>query len=247
VHDFAITRDFVVVFFCPVTVSIKRATAGRPPIAWEPELGIHVAIVPRNGNSEDVRWFTAPACMAWHSMNAFNDGDRIVVDVCRQESAVFPYADGSPTDPSRTAQHLTRWEFDFSRPGSFKETRLSDLISEYPRIDERRVGLEYRYGYLACCGGPGTDDIFHRGIARFDHVTREMRTWTDGLRFAVFVPRTPDSEEGNGFVMTNIFDEHRNASQLAIFDADAIERGPIARAQLEHRVPVGFHALWLPR
>jgi carotenoid cleavage dioxygenase-like enzyme len=240
-----------VMFFCPVTVSIKRAMVGGPAIAWEPELGTHVAIVPRNGSSEDVRWFSGAAGMAWHSMNAFNDGDRIVVDVCRQENAVFPRADGSPTDPRLAAQFLTRWEFDLSEPGRFAETKLSDLICEYPRIDERRVGLDYRYGYLACLGGPGTDNIFHRGLARFDHVTRAMRTWTDGPRFAVaepvFVPRTRDAIEGEGFVMTNIFDEHRNASHLAIFDAEAIERGPIARAHLNHRVPVGFHALWKPR
>jgi carotenoid cleavage dioxygenase-like enzyme len=239
-----------VVLFCPVTVSIKRAMAGRPPIAWEPEFGTQVAIVPRGAACEDVRWFIGPACMAWHSMNAFNDGERIVVDVCRQENAVFPRADGSPTDPLLAAQILTRWEFDFNKPGPFAERKLSNLICEYPRIDERRVGLDYRYGYVACMGGPGTDDIFHRGLARFDHVARAMRTWTDGPRFAVaepvFVPKTPDAREGEGFVMTNIFDEHRNASHLAIFDAAAIERGPIARAHVEHRVPVGFHALWKP-
>src|SRR5580658_1882305 len=139
--DFAITRDFIVMFFCPVTVSIKRAMAGGPAIAWEPEKGTQIAIVPRHQDCEDVRWFTGAAGMAWHSMNAFNDGERIVVDVCRQENAVFPRADGSPTDPLLAAQILTRWEFDFNNPGPFAERKLSDLICEYPRIDERRVGL----------------------------------------------------------------------------------------------------------
>lgn len=251
IHDFAVTRDFVVVFFCPVTVSIKRAMSGGPPIAWEPELGTHVAIMPRNGGSEDVRWFTGPARMAWHSMNAFHDNDRIVVDICEQGNAVFPRADGSATDAQLAAQFLARWEFDWRAPGSFEVTRLSDTICEYPRIDERRAGLEYRYGYVACIGGPGTDDIFHRGIARFDHVTREMKIYRAGSNFAVaepvFIPKTSGCAEGEGFVMTNIFDEKRNASHLAIFDAQAIEQGPIARAHLDHRVPVGFHALWKPR
>ena len=30
VHDFAITKDFVIIPMCPVTVSIKRAMAGAP-------------------------------------------------------------------------------------------------------------------------------------------------------------------------------------------------------------------------
>ena len=53
VHDFAVTRDFVVVAMCPVTVSIKRAMAGAPLIAWEPELGTQVGIMPRNGGVEE--------------------------------------------------------------------------------------------------------------------------------------------------------------------------------------------------
>ncbi len=251
IHDFAMTRDFVMVFFCPVTVSIKRAMNGGPPIAWEPELGTHVAMIPRNGGSEDVRWFAGPACMAWHSMNAFNQDDRIVVDVCEQENAVFPRADGSPTDARLASQFITRWEFDWRAPGSFKVTRPSNLICEYPRIDDRVAGLEYRYGYVACIGGPGTDDIFHRGIGRFDHLTREMKVYRAGANFAVaepvFVPKMSALHEGEGFVLTNIFDEERSASHLAIFDAQAIEQGPIARAHLDHRLPVGFHGLWKPR
>lgn len=248
IHDFAITSDFIAIAYCPVTVSMKRARAGGPPIAWEPELGTHVAIVPRNGNAEDARWFAGPPCMAWHSMNAFNDGDRIFVDVCAQDAAVFPHADGTPADPRRATQLLTRWTFDWTRSGTFAVERLSDERSEYPRIDERRIGRSYRHGYVACHGGPGSDDIFHRAIAHFDHETRAMHIFDAGPRCAVaepvFVPAHREAREGEGFVLTNIYDEDRNASHLAIFDAERIEAGPLARAHLDHRVPVGFHAIW---
>jgi carotenoid cleavage dioxygenase-like enzyme len=248
VHDFAVTKDFLVIPMCPVTVSIKRVRAGGPLIAWEPEQGTQVGIMPRNGNAEDLRWFSAPACMAWHSMNAFNDSDRIAVDVCQQDEPVFPFADGSATDPRKVTQLLTRWEFDWSKPGSFAMERLSDERCEYPRIDERRTGLTYRHGYVACLGGPGSDDVFHRGIGHFDHGAGKMRVYAAGNRYAfaepVFVPRSKDSREGEGYLLTNIFDEQRNASHLAIFDAEHIERGPFARAHLDHRVPVGFHGYW---
>jgi carotenoid cleavage dioxygenase len=161
---------------------------------------------------------------------------------------MFPLADGSPTDPRRATQLLTRWEFDWGKPGSFTTERLNDERCEYPRIDERRLGSSYRHGYVACIGGPGSDDIFHRGIGHFDHTTGKMRVYAAGPRCAVaepvFVPRHRDAEEGEGYLLTNVFDEGRNASHLAIFDAEDIERGPIARAHLDHRVPVGFHGLW---
>jgi carotenoid cleavage dioxygenase-like enzyme len=248
VHDFAVTKDFVIIPMCPVTVSIKRARAGAPLIAWEPEKGTQVGIMPRNGGAEDVRWFAGAACMAWHSMNAFNDGDRIVVDVCSQDAPMFPLADGSPPDTRHTTQLLTRWEFDWAKPGSFAVERLSDERCEYPRVDERLLGRSYQHGYVACLGRPGSDDIFHRGIGHFDHATRKMRVYAAGPRCAVaepvFVPRNRDAREGEGYLLTNIFDEDRNASHLAIFDAEQIERGPIARAHLDHRVPVGFHGQW---
>ena len=248
VHDFAVTKDFVVVAMCPVTVSIKRAMAGAPLIAWEPEKGTHVGIIPRNGGVEEIRWFEGGACMVWHLMNAFNENDRIVADVSQQELPLFPFADGSMTDHRRATQYLTRWEFDWSKPGRFTVERLSDERCEYPRIDERRAGMSYRHGYVACVGGPGSDDIFHRGIGHFDHVAGRMRVYTAGPRFAVaepvFVPKRDGSREGEGYLLMNIFDEDRNASHLAIFDAEEIENGPIARAHLDHRVPVGFHGSW---
>lgn len=248
VHDFAVTKDFLIFPICPVTLSIERARAGAPLIAWEPEKGTHVAIMPRDGGAEDRRWFAGPPCMAWHSMNAFNDGDRIIVDVCQQAAAAFPLADGSQTDQRLTSQYLTRWTFDWSNADGFAMQRLSDVRCEYPRIDERRIGLNYRYGYLACEGGPGSGDPFYRGIAHFDHATGQMRTYSAGPRCAmaepVFVPKNREAKEGEGYLLTNIFDEECNASHLAIFEAQDIERGPVARAHLDHRVPVGFHACW---
>ncbi|MFZ1888533.1 MAG: carotenoid oxygenase family protein [Candidatus Binataceae bacterium] len=250
VHDFAITKDFLIFPICPVTLSIERVRTGAPLIAWEPEKGTHVAIMPRTGGAEDIRWFAGPPCMAWHSMNAFNDGDRIVVDVCQQAAVAFPLADGSMPDQSKTSQYLTRWTFDWSNAGGFEMERLSEVRCEYPRIDNRRSGLNYRHGYLACEGGPGSGDPFHRGIAHFDHLTRRMRTYCAGPRCAVaepvFVAKSPDAKDGEGYLLTNIFDEQRNTSHLAIFDAEDIEHGPVARAHLDHRMPVGFHACWRP-
>ncbi len=248
IHDFAITRDFVVVWFCPVTVSIKRAMAGGPPIAWEPDYGTQIGVIPRNRGAADVRWFSAGARMAWHSMNAFNHGSMICVDVCEQDAAVFPLPDGTQADPRLATQRLARWTLDWEKPGRFAIDRLCEERCEYPRIDERLTGAAYRYGYVACIGGPGSDDLFHRGVGRFDHVSGEMRLYNAGPTSAVaepvFIARESGGREGDGYLLTNIYDETRDASYLAIFDAHELERGPIARAHLDHRVPVGFHGLW---
>ncbi len=244
VHDFAITRNYAVFIVCPVTLSLERLRAGRSPIAWEPALGTHVAVVPRHG-SPDARWYRGDACMAWHTLNAFEDGECIHVDVCSQRAPAFPAADGTPIEQHSLRQHLCRWTL---RPGAndIDMAQLSALVCEYPRIDERRTGAAYRYGYFAAVGGPGTDDPFQRAIARFDHATGTMQTHHFGAHSAVsepvFVPR--GDAEGDGWLLATVYDERRNASHLAIIDAQRISDGPVARARLDHRVPAGFHGTW---
>lgn len=246
VHDFAITPRFMVVGVFPVTLSVERAMQGRPLIAFEPERPSEILVVPRGGG--EPQRFEGPACMAWHVLNAFEEGDRVVLDLCEQDVAMFPTADGAPPDAARAAQRLVRWEMDLARPGTVTRRRLSDLVCEYPRIDERRTGLPHRYGYVACQGGPGSDDLFHRGLARIDLATGETSVWTAGPGCAVGEPvfARRGSAEGDGWILTTVYDEVSDTGHLAILDARDIASGPVARAHLEHRAPMGFHALWRP-
>lgn len=244
-HDMALTAHYAIVPICPVTVSMKRLMGGGPLIAWEPQLGTHLAVLRRADGA--VRWFAGAPQMAWHVLNAFNEQGQIVVDVCAQDAAAFPAADGAPPDRTQLTQRLTRWTMDWDRPGAFETRRLVGERCEYPRIDERRTGRAYRFGYVACHGGPGSDDIFHRGLGVFDHETGAIVTCYAGADQAVaepvFAPR--GANEGDGWLLTNIYDEARDASRLALFDAENLAAGPIASARLPHRVPVGFHGAWI--
>jgi len=245
VHDFAITRRHVVFVVCPLTLSLERLRAGGPPIAWEPERGAFVGVAARGGSGDDVRWFSAPSCMAWHLMNAHEDDGRIHVDLCRQDAPAFPTPDGRPAPEASLRQVLTRWTLDPASDGEVSVRRLSDVVCEYPRIDERRTGRPYRYGYVAALGGPGTGDLLHRALGRYDHATGEIALWRapegQAVSEPVFVARAGTSEEGCGYLLATVFDEGRNASHLAVLDAQDLAAGPVARAHLDHRVPQGFH------
>lgn len=246
VHDFAITREHVVFVICPLTLSISRLRSGAPPVAWEGDRSAFIGVVPRADiGRAAVRWFPAPAAMVWHTVNAWTDGEVIHLDVCQQAAPAFPGADGAETPEAALRQQLSRWSVDLAGNGPVSIRRLSEVVCEYPRIDERRLGLTYRYAFVAAIGGPGTGDLSHRGLGRYDHQSGEMRLWRAGERQTVsepvFTPRSPSADEGDGFLLATVFDEARNASHLAVFDAREIERGPIARAHLDHRVPAGFH------
>lgn len=245
IHDFAITREHVVLVICPLTLSVERLQAGGAALAWEPERPAFVGVLPRAQPRGEARWFRAPAAMVWHTVNAWTEGAQVHLDVCQQAAPAFPTADGSTTPESAHRQHLTRWTIDLAGDDAVSTRRLSDVVCEYPRIDERRLGLPYRYAFVAALGGPGTGDLAHRGLGRCDLRSGEMSLWRAGdqrcVSEPIFVPRSPTGDEGDGFLLATVFDEARNASHLAVLDATDIEAGPVARAHLDHRVPAGFH------
>jgi carotenoid cleavage dioxygenase len=245
IHDFVVTREFVAFIVCPVTISMKRARDGGSAVAYQPNLGTRIAVVPRSGG-EPV-WFEAPPRQVWHVLNAWNDGARITVDVCEQAAPALPLEDGSPTDPIGHRQFLTRWVFDAHRPGAVAIRRLADAVCEYPRIDERFAMVATRHGYVACEGGPGTGDLFHRGIGRFDFARERFASWSFGAGKAVaepvFIPRAVGT--GEGWLLSVEYDEVHDTSALVCFDAGTLESGPIASARLACRVPMGFHGCWV--
>ena len=106
VHDFAVTRNWIVLPIFPLTSSMERAMAGKPPFAWEPDKGTHIAFIPRNGTVADVKWVTAPACYVFHPMNHYETADgKVVIDVMKYDVApLFPLPDGSPSSKEQPAR-----------------------------------------------------------------------------------------------------------------------------------------------
>lgn len=78
---------------------------------------------------------------------------------------------------------------------------------------------------------------------------RAADTWHAGAQCAVseplFVPKPGRADEGAGYLLVVVYDESRNASHLTVLDAGDIKSGPKAQAMLDHRVPLGFHGLWV--
>jgi carotenoid cleavage dioxygenase len=252
VHDFLVTRDHVIFPIMPLTGSMERAMSGAPVYAWEPEKGVHIGIMPRKGTVADMRWFQGDPSFVFHPMNAHTDGEKVVCEVCEFEQApLFPMPDGTPGDPRKAIPRLTRWTFDLAANTSdYKWERLNDIACEFPRLDERRAGLSYRYGYIACDTNPEFRVGGFNAIGRVDHRTGRLERYDVGEGCAtnepIFVPRSAEAPEGDGFLLANVYDEKRKASHLVILDAQNVAAGPLATAYLDHRVPFGFHGNWKP-
>lgn len=254
-HDFCPTQHHVVLPMFPLTMSMERAQKGQPPLAWEPELGTHVAVLSRDKAKAGVRWFRGPASHVFHPLNAYDTPDgRIVCDMVQYEAPLgYRQVDGSPVQSTQQGARLVRWTLDPNGSSdNYTVEPLSDLMLEFPRIDERFMTLPHRHGFFVT-GSPNPnlkDGGGHSGIAHIDLQTGATAVWKPALgEFCsepVFVPRRDDAPEGDGWLLTVVYRGGERRSDLVVLDALDVAAGPVAQVHLSHRVPAGFHGNWVP-
>lgn len=248
IHDFMVTQRHVLFPVMPLTGSMERAVRGEPAYAWEPHLGTHIGIMPRGGSPAQLRWFRGEPCYVFHVMNAWEEGEHIVADVMQYESAPLFNAAAEGAD---NRARLCRWSFDLAgNTDSFTRAWIDDMPGEFPRIDERFSTRSYRHGYFASRQHGATERGTYDTLVHLDLRTNTRRTHQlpagDAVSEPVFVLRAPDSAEGDGWLLATVYRGAEHRSDLAVYDASAIETGPVALVHLSHRVPFGFHGSWRP-
>jgi carotenoid cleavage dioxygenase len=221
--------------------------AGKLPFRWSDDYGARVGVMPHGGRNNDVRWYEIAPCYVAHVFNAYEDeSGGIVVDVVRFADILRESSDWreAPVDPSA----LHRWRIDLAA-GRVSEQQLDDRLIEFPRVDDRRMGRPYRYGYVVCAprGGYAATGS---AIVKYDlrSGSAEVHDFGEGCipSEPVFVPASANAAEGEGWLMTYVYDTARNASDFVIFDARDIGATPVAIVALPQRVPFGLHGNWFP-
>ena len=62
----------------------------------------------------------------------------------------------------------------------------------------------------------------------------------------VFVPRSDDAAEDDGWIMSYVYDATTDSSDVVILNAQDFTGEPVAVVSLPQRVPFGFHGNWVP-
>lgn len=142
-----------------------------------------------------------------------------------------------------------RWTIDLDGGSdTIRQTPLDDLIGEFPRVDPRIETRRHRHGwYGADTSNSGTAKL--NAIAHIDLQTGRRRLYQladgDGASEPVFVPRSADAAEGDGWLTAVVYRAAEDRSDLLVFDALEIDIGPIAVARMPRRMPFGFHGNWV--
>jgi carotenoid cleavage oxygenase len=225
----------------PVTAMMagKIGANGGLPYRWNPKYPARIGVMPREGGTGDVRWFEVEPCYVFHPLNAYDDGDSIVLDVVRHPKMFDRELHG----PDEGVPTLDRWTVDLSA-GKVLEERLDDRGQEFPRVDERLVGRRHRFGYTMAADG-GADPAGSLFKHDFHTGSREERAFGAGRQPGefVFVPCHEDAAEDDGVLMGFVFDPATQRSDLTLLDAGTLET--VAAIHLPDRVPNGFHGNWV--
>ncbi len=242
IHDIAFTQKYVLVFDLPCVFNLDAAMSGSQlPYFWDHNYDARIGFLPHDGTAADVKWVSIDPCYIFHPMNAFDDGDEVVLDAARHPK-MFDRERRGPNEGDPT---LDRWRLN-PTTGTVSTSRISDRPQEFPRINESLIGLPYRYGYSAGIGKQFAQDT----LIKVDHHTGSVTARNDQPQFGygepVFVPRHHAAREDDGYVMALRHDTSTDTSDLAVFDADALDADPIAVVHLPVRVPNGFHGNWVP-
>jgi len=243
-HDWNVTEHHVVFMDLPVRFDLGRAMAGQDPFFWDPDAGARLGLMPRDGTDADVTWHEIEPCYVFHPLNAWEEDGRIELVVCRQEHAMK----GGFDDIEGARANLWRWTLD--PDGGVREEQLDDRIADFPRVDDRLVGLPSRYGYTAeIRQEPGVGAAIGSELYRYDLATGEVQTHTTTPSSRVgeplFVPAGPDAAEDDGWVLVYVCEEATMSSELRVIAAQDFAAEPVARVQLPQRVPYGAHGSWL--
>jgi carotenoid cleavage dioxygenase-like enzyme len=249
-HDWGVTRDHLVLPIMPLVADDKRLRAGGQYYQYDADLPSKWGVMPRDGNpATDMRWFDIPGIMMGHVMNAYSEGDKVIVDTPVSPGNCFCFFKDKhgnlPTMPE-TITRITRITFDLSKPDAEAVTMetLQDAVGDLPQIDNRFAMTKYRMGYFS------QRDASGMGVGQVDWETREVKLHAieaGAAQEPLFVPRSADSPEGDGFILAVVDRFAEKRSDLVILDGNDVSRPALATVKLPFALPMAFHGSWMAR
>lgn len=247
-HDCAITSNHTVIMDLPCVFDFTRMAEGKSMLYFEPENGSRFGILARGADGEDIKWFDVENCYCYHTVNAFEEGDEVVVEGCRSERNSIGDDEKPAAGDRSDLPMMYQWRFNM-KTGEVSEGLLDNTWGcEFARINESFMGMRNQFTYAARIKGDNLESGFD-GIIKYDLVNDDSTHYAYGPgRLGgepIFAPKPGGVNEEDGWVIGFVWDEQLKRSECIVLDAANFEDGPVARIVMPARVPFGFHSAWV--
>jgi carotenoid cleavage dioxygenase len=251
-HDFAVTDDHIAFLTVPLVADVEQMKAGGLHFSYDSTLPSYLGVLERGADGSQMKWFPGPTVMCTHTMGAWSEGSRIIVDMDGAEANQFPFFPNrhEPFDPVKGMGVIRRFSVDLAdtTANSFSmEVLFPEVKGVLARQDDRYHTLKYRYGFmLTIKPGPARQASW----TMVDHETGKVSVYDPGPSTALaemcFVPRSKDAPEGDGYLVgvANRLDQG-GRSDLIVVDTRDLEAGPIAVVKMPYKAVGQIHGFWV--
>lgn len=254
IHDFAITPNYCIFFqnpvsFNPIPFALGFRGAGEC-IKFEAKNPTRILVIPRHSKAP-MQILETQAGFVFHHANAFEQDGKLYIDsICYdalpevEAGSDFREVEFDLLAPGQ----LWRFAIDLNE-GTVQRRLLEERCCEFPYVHPNHVGRPYRFMFMgAAHNARGNAPL--QAILKLDVTTGEEQLWSAAphgyVSEPIFVPRSEDSREDDGWVLTVVYDSSKHRSDVVILDGRDLNRGPVARLHLKHHIPYGLHGSWTP-
>ena len=252
-HDCWITERYLVVYDLPVRIAIEALGVSNELFTWDPTLPSRIGLIDRRGPAAPPKWFDIEPCAIFHTLNGYEEGAKVILEGFRFDRL---FDQDKVSGVGDSPSYLHRWTLDLDTGRSTEES-LDDEPGELPMVDPRRLGRYNRYSYWLGFELGEHNKAGYRQLAwTFDTICKQDRTTGEIMRIPApdgcaygelsFVPRAPDSDEDDGWLVGFRYRLDGGLTDLVVLPSQALASGPIAEVHLPVRVPMGFHGSWAP-
>eukprot|EP01018_Ginkgo_biloba_P029916 Gb_40118 [translate_table: standard] len=223
-HDFAITENYAIFMDLPLYFCPKDMVMGKLIFSFDLTKKARFGILPRYAKDDlQIHWFELPNCYIFHTANAWEEDDQIILYSCRMPDIDLEIASGPVKKKLKNYQNeLYEMRFNL-KTGEASQKKLSESAIDFPRINEKYIGRKQRFVY-----GTILDSLAKvKGVVKFDLQVEpevgkqqiEVGGNVKGVfhfgagRYgseAIFIPRDSgvDLDEDDGYLICFVHDEN---------------------------------------
>jgi len=245
-HSFGMTDRYLILSEFPLVVNpINLRLSGRPFIEnykWDPSRGLRFLIIDKD-TGKILRTAVTRPLFGFHHVNAYEEDNHVIADVItfKDQTIISElYLDCLRSGaPLKAISSLTRFKIPLGESQPISSETLGEGF-ELPQINGTAcTGKPYRFMWGT---GIKTEGGFADRIVKFDLHSRETIEWRKENAYpgeAVFVAAPAAKSEDDGVLLSVVLDAARQHSYLLILDAKTLAE--LARAEIPHHIPFGFH------
>ncbi|KAJ3339036.1 hypothetical protein HDU93_008787 [Gonapodya sp. JEL0774] len=262
-HDCALTKNYFIIYNWSFEANLEQMQAGGPHWTFDGSRPVNFAVIPRGcKDPSQIKIFKGRPGQPGHTAGAWESEDgKIQVETTMLRGSSFLMFPSRNLDENSNEQpkipglsnNVVRWTIDPSTENLSalaEPENILDAVCEVPRIDERSIGTglgKFNRIWISANVGSFAGLAFNT-LIQADKDTGVQRRFEPGslasVQECVFIPRSPDSPEGDGYVMVLVVREDNASTELTIIDTNNFET-PIAVARLPFMMPTGIHGNWV--